>query len=928
MPTNGKQFRNSVFIAYHGSQSIDGTGNQAEDIAKRLKKTFPIADAYYGPDTDERTFDIHPSKVIPDCAMFLLTVNDRCPKDEHGRLDKNTSAWLFREIRAFYELFKHGERNKKDFAVYYCGNLLRDPNDIATYVRRLLSDIDPDGELYEGNQYYIVDSIGIDEWVRKRLVNPNTSVLTDEPYCPFDLLRDKVKNIVEHTPKYMFVLQMERGMGKTTFARALERDAEFQKTARVRALYVSRDKNYASPENFLWDFSDMLRRDDNGDMRSVDIAPVDIINSDPVQSFARFVNEFKTKYYADRKLLIIIDGIDDMGAGGKLTISDFFENAEFTDGVFVMFSCRIFENADSRHNAAYGFINRFGGEKIIFDSRNYDYLNFLYNFYNDNVISKFTSRGASISVREIFNAIDPKNILSFSILMKIGKIYFDQTDAEKVDWRVLSSLESALGFFYKHMKTTLNAETFMRYKKLLVIFALSDYALTSADLKEAFGIEFSEALLKQNAYLRIFIRTHDENTPVAFGIVHDRIKQLILSDDPDFTKGLVDEIFMKADSLADSGLPLETICGEKFPVLKFFGALLSCDLIPVAEKERLAKKILALPFRQYWEKSIGIAENERLLLKSLTDYISSPDSSLAAELPDRAALAYAVYAHDCFILNFFYEAGNHFEQCKKYYDAVGVERAPYDVQRDYALMLTIYGTHLQLCRRDGESLALLKECTDLCDKLYAAHEIPLRDYVHYYVAKSNIYHSYGDLANQKKTLDKAMKIGGDEYRETDPARFAFMNTGYASYYDVKGKAKKAFKHIRIALDHYKIHFRRDPNTMFIGDMVACIGTYVVMLPQIYKDKETCLSLMRDETEFLKDAVAKTGYSNPNIDMRVHMKFADFFLKLGLKKECVAACTKLLDKINYMLAGKNRNFDTVSAFKRSTTEILRKAELLP
>lgn len=928
MSTRKTQFRNSVFIAYHGSKSIDGTGKQAEEIAKRLKKSFPVSEPYYGPDTDERTYDVHPDVVIPGSAMFLLVVNDRCPKDEYGKLDKTVAAWLYREVQAFYDLFANNERSKKDFAVYYCGNLLRTNRDIAAYVKRLLSDIDKDGALCEGNQYYVVDSIGIDDWVQKRLVDPHASVLTDEPYYPFDLLREKVKNVLDAKPKDVFVLQMERGMGKTTFAHALENDDEFRSVATVRALFIDRDKNYASPEKFLWDFSDLLRRDDNGTLRSVEIMPVDILNSDPVRSFTRFVNEFKAKYYADTKLLIIIDGIDDMGVGGTMTVTDFFEKAEFADGIYVMFSCRIFDDADCLRNAAYGFIKRFDGEKITFDSKNYDYLKFLYDYYNDNLITQFPKNGGGISVRKIFESIDPKNILAFSILIKIGNIYLGQTDAAKVDWHILSSLEHALGFFYKHMKSTLNVESFAEYKKLLVIFALSDLLLTEADLKEAFGIDFSAKTLRQNPYLRIFIRLHDETEPVSFGIVHDRIKQLILSDDPDFTKALVDEIYAKTNALAHSGMSMDELCGKRFAVLKFSGTLFDSEFLTQDEKNTLAENLLSLPFEQNWSKPVPVAESERSLLKMLTDYIKSPTSTIPSELSAETALAYAVYAHDCFILNLFYEAGEHFATCCDYYDKAGLDRATPKVKQEYAMMLTVYGTHLQLCNKPKESLALFVKCLDLCDKLFAEHNIPLRDYVHYHVAKSNIYNSCKDYASQKKTLDTAMRIGGDEYRETDPARYAFMNTGYASYYDAKHKPKKAFKYIQTALAHYKIHYARDWTTMFIGDMVACVGNYVARLPQIYKNRDVCLTLMHKETDFIRSVVNKTGYSNPNIDMRVHMNVARFYLDLRMKKECITACTGLLDRISAMLAGKARDFVSVRNFKSDTEAILDKAKRLP
>ncbi len=924
MQRKSTQYRNSVFIAYHGTYDKGGTALEAERIRAKIKD-YPVPEAYSGPNTDERTFDKHTTQVIPNSALFLFVVNDFCPHDERGCLDIKTSRYLYGEITAFFDLFKSGLRNKKDFAVYYCGNTLVKRSERSAYVKRLLLDIDPDGELAVGNQYYIVDNIDLDKWINNRLVDPQVSVLTDEPYYPFSLLREKVKDVLERKSKDTFILQTERGMGKTTFVHALENDREFAETTTVKAVYVSRDKNYASPENFLWDFSDLLRKDENGNMRSVDIMPVDIINSDPVKSFSRFLTEFKTKYYADKKLLIVIDGIDDMGTGGKMTVSDFFEKAELCDGVYVMFTCRLFDNNDERRNAAYGFVKRFGGERIIFDSQNYDYLKFLYDYFNDNIISQFPHGDNGVNVREIFTSITPKNILSFSILMKISSIYLDRTEPKNVDWRVLSSLENALDFYYNYMKTELNHETFLRYKKLLAVFALSDYVLTADDLKEAFDIEFSENLLASNGFLRIFIRLHDEISPIAFGIVHDRIKQLILSDDEPFTQSLIDEIHAKLSALVGSGMSMEELCGKRFALFKFLGALLSCDRLTDDDKRALATSVMSLPFKQDWTKPTAFADNERALLKSLSDYLETTD--LCDRYPALTGIVYSVYAQDCFLLNYFYEAGGHFERCKEYFDKTDIRALPYPVRRHYAEMLTIYGTHLQLCRKFDSSLALMKECTDLCDELYAADEIPLRDYAHFYVAKSNIYNSCGDLANQKKTLDKAMKLGGEELRNNDPARFAFMNIAYATYYKCKRKPKKAFAHILTSMQYYKIHYERDWRSMFIGDMVACVGNYIGMLSQIYKAPAQCVLLAQTALDEINDVIKTTGFGNPNIDMGIPEALARMYLALGMKTECIEACDKLIDQTDRLLSGKNRAFESVQAFKRRATEIREKAQAL-
>lgn len=916
-----KNIVNSVFIAYHGSGSIGGTEVIGKQFETEINTRYPVRKAYCGPNTNERTFAEHAGKVIPESAMFLFVVNDMCPQDERGCLNKETSAYLYGEIKAFYDLYKLGERNKKDFAVFYCGNERKNDTEAMAYVKRLLADIDPACELCTGNQYYIVNRVSFDHWINDRLVNVNKSVLTDEKYYPFSLLQKKVEEILQNERSAVFVLQMEKGMGKTTFVRALAADEEFQRGVAVKPVYVSRACDYASPESFAWEISDLLRQDGSAVKRQTDVAPMNLVGADLAEEFSRFVNEFKAKRYADRKLFLIVDGIDDMGSVGARKITDFFEGARFDDGVYVMFTCRVFHESNSSENPAYEFIRKFKGEKLVFKSDSAEYLRFLYNYFNNNIIASFSKGEKKLDEREIFAHINPKNILAFSILLKISEIYFQNTPTDAVDVSVLCSLESALGFYYNYMTHELNSELLAEYRKLLCVLALSDYALTSKELKTAFDIDFDSERLAQNDFLRIFVKECDDR-PVTFGFVHDKIKRLILSDHGEVVNGLLGGIYFDLCNAFRPDVAIEKLFAEHGTLINFLPALLQSDTLTAREKDELTERALALPFALSWTKPLSVAEPERRLLRILADRLEKTPS-LCERHHRQVACVYAVLAHDCFLLNYFFECAPYYELSEKHYALYGIEQAPDEAKREYAEMLTIYGTYCQQCGRTSDALVLLQRCVALVDEIYPRGGIPFDDYVHHRVACSNIYHSCKDYANQKKVLDEAKKIGGKRYREENPARYAFMNVSYYWHYSSKGNWKKAARYIDVALKYYKIHYERDWKSMFVGDMVACVALKIDLLTRFCKNKKRCLAEAKELTAFVAEAAERTGFKNPSIDLRVPEALAALYAEAGLREECRELCEELLTRFDALLAAGNKDFAMFYWFRKRVEVTLAK-----
>ncbi len=159
------------------------------------------------------------------------------------------------------------------------------------------------------------------------------------------------KAIDEH-PKGIFLLQMERGMGKTTYARALD-EQSFNKTRLKkkpfsrRAYYIDSDYRYQTAI-FADKVSTSLRQDSEGKQiinpGTHDLPSLSHLSDSPAQDFANLLNFYTrqhTKHFGTEHLLVVIDGLDEIPATDDISIFDFIPTPDiFDQGVYLLLTCR------------------------------------------------------------------------------------------------------------------------------------------------------------------------------------------------------------------------------------------------------------------------------------------------------------------------------------------------------------------------------------------------------------------------------------------------------------------------------------------------------------------------------------------------------------------------------------------------------------
>lgn len=180
----------------------------------------------------------------------------------------------------------------------------------------------------------------------------------------FDKILDKLADIDDfQKPKFLetwlngalnehdrgvFMLRMERGTGKTTFARSLD-EMQMHKVKldgfTVRGYYIN-DSYLHKPEIFRSKLvhSHLNVNRDGRIFLQGDIPILSDSAEDRRQNMAEVLNFFRREFayhHGNERLLVILDGLDEIPAGDGTTIFDFIPDSSMLDeGVYLLLTCR------------------------------------------------------------------------------------------------------------------------------------------------------------------------------------------------------------------------------------------------------------------------------------------------------------------------------------------------------------------------------------------------------------------------------------------------------------------------------------------------------------------------------------------------------------------------------------------------------------
>lgn len=159
-------------------------------------------------------------------------------------------------------------------------------------------------------------------------------------------LEDWIHDALNEKSKGVFLLQMERGTGKTTFSRSLDEHSIHKITlpgVSVRSYYIN-DSFLYKPRHFALKVNDYLRQNHRGEYMIEGIPAFSDNEANKKQSFANLLNEYQMahyQYFGKERLLLIIDGLDEIPPKGITSIFDFLPDEKMlNEGVYLLLTCR------------------------------------------------------------------------------------------------------------------------------------------------------------------------------------------------------------------------------------------------------------------------------------------------------------------------------------------------------------------------------------------------------------------------------------------------------------------------------------------------------------------------------------------------------------------------------------------------------------
>ena len=824
----------SAFIAYHGSRDKNGSFNAADNIKSLLSKHRSKYEVYCGPDTDENTFEDHMARVIPNSELFVLVVNDYVPVDKDGALDEEKCKYLAAEIRAFLNLIQTKQRNVKNFAIYYAGNAQTTYEEKVAFAKTLLCKIDAKEELHFGNQYYICDLGSLLEWYKRR---ENTSLL-DNPfsldYVSFQPLEEALENAIKTPECNSFLLEMKKGMGKTTFIKHIRDDLYPRHNITI---FFSRDEGYSSIGKFKRDFVTQLVGENEELFYLEDYGALN------KENFAKYVNDFKRAFYNDAPLLICFDSIDDTAIiDDKSPVLELFSDLSLFDkGIFFVFTSKIPEQGRSYNAYIENFIKLFSGTKMKVDDQDIQYLKYLYLYYSNTISKNFNID--QIDVTELFENIKPKNIFTFSLLFYISNLYLSSNENKSIE--IIKSTENALKFYYSYMKE--HSEASEDYEKLLIglfILSVSSKPLTLDDLdeiaKECFEFKISGSLIKYKNVLSILVNSyHDSEGKVVYDVRHEKIREMIEEDETNKVYkekiyGVIDFSFVELKLTKSSFL--DFVVTHK--TIQYLMAFYLKNIQNKSKKIQVLQGILESLTNLSWgDTTDKIAAQESVLEKIVT----LPEFEELSDIQKATFLTRL--SIDEQQIDYNYDSYTH---ALKAFELISPHEKELNDRELYVFMDTTAALGNVGCRIpvDVPVVEMFRKSCEISETLFRKGIVPLRDYTNNILSYGNVASNIGgDLDTDEKCLKKAYDLIFSSSDVMDLGQRGWYYQRLANFYYRKGDKESAEKQEVLAFEAYLYAFKQAPESFYFGNLVELTGSYLAIKAKAMVDNKEIFNLI-------------------------------------------------------------------------------------
>lgn len=308
---------------------------------------------------------------------------------------------------------------------------------------------------------------------------------------------------------------MERGMGKTTFMKKLEKKSGEKsplKDFSTRSFYLNNIYGY-KPNQFISQLSDIFKCNSDGKLIIGGNTPIIKIGASDLNiQLTEFLNFYHIEYkrfYKTEKLLLIIDGLDEIPYSSNTSIYDFLPNpALLNNGIYILLTSRTNDELD---------------ELVVKQLNTIDVTAQLFLNTNDNLNIKFLQKylrdhNFSEELSDLLVNKSDGRILFLNPLCRLLTI----------NKLLITDLPEGVDLFSSYLRVISDLYDEKYYEEFISILLVIATSFEPLTIEEIFSILYdSEPTYKVIAYIydiKGFLNIHRNSRGTVYSIAHEEFR--------------------------------------------------------------------------------------------------------------------------------------------------------------------------------------------------------------------------------------------------------------------------------------------------------------------------------------------------------------------------------------------------------------------
>lgn len=518
----------NIFIG-HGALSFDTTNEFRKQVGQKLKfikKCLPKFDPYYIQsrfylDDGEHTLELKGkdlAREIKYTAKLYFTAGDMSVCLYPYILLNNQGIYFFDTYVPAGSKTKILDYPNGDKISNY---FLTELNELHAQLSRDIGQSSLESEAADGETYSLL--------AEQNLERRNASDRIE----PVEYLHERLTAALESDAKGIYLLQMERGTGKTTFVRSIDEQAAVNQRKRkkdsryeavsTRAFYVNDTYQYKIG-HFIAKLSLIMQSNESltpviGGCAPYLNVPVEL-QRQAMAAFLNFYHREHRLYFGKDKLLFILDGVDEAPAGpDPSSILDFIPDTSLLDnGVYILITARTSAENTGFTNAKLTEIPF--TDHFIIAKESLENTTLLRQYIETNKINE----GSPARTEELLIKADYR----FLYIRMLREIY----QLTRSSLQTLPDGDELLSYYLDALKYQYSAKFFKGITRVLAIVGTALAPLTVKEIAYLGGEEtVTFALLAYLADLNIFLKV--ERSPQRgnlISIAHKNMSEMIRYD--------------------------------------------------------------------------------------------------------------------------------------------------------------------------------------------------------------------------------------------------------------------------------------------------------------------------------------------------------------------------------------------------------------